>query len=85
MMDRSSVFNELTEIFHNVFDDDRIALSETTTAKDVPAWDSVNHINLVISVEQKFKVKFNTAEVARMKNVGEFVDAILKKLAPDNR
>ncbi len=78
-MQRSEVFNQLTEIFRSVFDDESIVILDLTTAKDVPAWDSVNHINLVISVEQKFGVKFNTSEVARMKNVGEFVDAILKK------
>ncbi len=82
MSDRKKIFQELTAIFHAVFDDERITLSDITTAADIPAWDSVNHINLVISVEQKFKLRFNTSEVARMKNVGEFVDAIIKKSAP---
>ena len=78
----SAVYAALTEIFHNVFDDDRITISESTTAKDIPQWDSLYHINLVIAVEQRFKVKFNTVEVAHMANVGEFVSAILKKSKP---
>jgi acyl carrier protein len=77
---RSDIFERLTAIFRNVFDDDSIALTEQTTARDIPQWDSLNHINLVIAVEQKFKVRFNTAQVAKMSNVGEFVNAILIKI-----
>lgn len=77
---REQIYQELTKIFHSVFDNDSLQLSDTTTAKDVAEWDSLNHINLVVAVEQKFRIKFNTAEVARMANVGEFVNSILRKL-----
>ncbi len=78
---REEVKNSLTEIFRNVFDNDAITLHDEMTAKDVKRWDSLNHINLIVATEQKFKVKFITAEVIRLKNVGGFIDMILQKLA----
>lgn len=76
---REQVFEELTTVFRDVFDNDQIVINDTMTAKDLAQWDSLNHINLVISVEQRFAVKFLTAEIARLQNVGQFVDLILKK------
>ncbi len=81
---RDQVFERLTQIFRDVFDDPRLVISDLTTAKDVKDWDSLNHINLVVATEQAFKVRFNTTEVARMANVGEFVDAILRKSSPSS-
>ncbi len=50
------------------------------TADDVPEWDSFNHINLIVAIEQAFKIKFQTAELEGMKNVGHLVTVIEKKL-----
>jgi acyl carrier protein len=79
-MDRDEVYRTLTPIFHELFEDPSIQLSDTLTAKEVAQWDSLNHINLIITVEQKFGIKFTTAEVARLQNVGQFTDAILQKV-----
>lgn len=80
-MDRQGVYDQLTEVFQDVFDDDAISLSDHMTAKDVDGWDSLNHINLVVGVEQEFGVQFKTAEVAQLANVGEFVNLIQTKLS----
>ena len=78
-MTREEVFAKLTEVFHDVFDDDSIVLSDSTTSNDVEDWDSLEHINLVNAVEKKFSVKFNMGEVNSMKNVGEMVDVIIER------
>ena len=51
------------------------------TASDVEDWDSLNHINLIVAVEREFKVKFTTAEVSGLKNVGDLMDLIGRKTA----
>jgi acyl carrier protein len=70
----------LEEVFRDVFDDESIAITEETTAKDVDGWDSLTHINLVVATEKRFGVKFTTKEVTGLANVGEFLDLIAKKL-----
>lgn len=78
-MSREEVFERLNEVFRDVFDDDEITVGETTTADDIEGWDSLEHINLIASVESEFGVKFSMGQVVTMKNVGEMADLILQK------
>ncbi len=80
-MTREEVFEKLNEVFRDVFEDDDITVNDTTTAADIDDWDSLEHINLVNAIEQEFEIKFSMGEIVTMKNVGEMVDIILKKLA----
>ena len=68
------------QIFRDVLDDETIDLKPTTTAKDIPEWDSFNHVNIIVSSEMKFGVKFTTADVERLHNVGDFVTLVQKRL-----
>ncbi len=79
-MIREEIFGRLNEVFRDVFDDDSISVTDTTTADDIEDWDSLEHINLVVAVEKEFGIKFNIGEVNTMKNVGEMVDIILKRI-----
>ena len=79
-MARDEIFNELNTIFRNNFDDESITLKDTTSSGDIEDWDSLEQINLVMAIQNKFKVKFNIEEVNAMKNVGEMVDFIMRKL-----
>lgn len=51
------------------------------TAADIEEWDSIMHINLVLSVEEYFGIRFGSAEVARLQSVGELHDLIVEKQA----
>jgi len=64
-----------------VFDGETLVAVPELTANDVKEWDSVNHITLVVAVEQAFGIKFKTAELEKMKNVGQMVELIEKKVA----
>ena len=71
----------LTGIFRQVFDDDTIVLTTSTTANDIEEWDSLSHINLVVAVEIHFKIKFALGELQTLKNVGDMVAMVEKKSA----
>lgn len=76
------VLAEVTEIFRDVLNQEALQLQRETTANDVPDWDSLNHIELVVAVEKHFKIKFNFAELQKFRNVGDMCDNILGKLGP---
>jgi acyl carrier protein len=80
-MQSAEIYQRLTRIFHDVFDDDSIVVRPDLTADDVEEWDSLSHIRLVLTVEKNFNVKFSASEIAKLKNVGEFVDLIRSKAA----
>jgi acyl carrier protein len=77
--DRPSIFEQLTEVFRDVFDDDELVIDATTTAQDVEGWNSLAHIRLVVSIEKAFKLRFSAAEIGNLKNVGDMVELILLK------
>lgn len=79
-MSKEEVLKRLTTVFRSVFDDEEIVLKEETTAADIDDWDSLEHINLLVAVEQEFNIKFNMNEVSNMKNVGEMVDIIISRI-----
>lgn len=79
-MTREELFEQLNEVFQDVFDDDSITVDETTTANDIDDWDSLEHINLINAIEQKFGIKFDMGQIVTMKNVGEMANIIESQL-----
>jgi acyl carrier protein len=79
-MTEAEILQKLTAIFCDVFDQPAIVLTTTTTAEDVPAWDSVNHITMVVETETTFGVKFRTTEIEDLKNVGDLIQLIKAKI-----
>lgn len=68
----------LQQIFRDVFEEDELVLREDMTMKDIDAWDSVAHFQMIMETELEFDIKFSTAEIAGFKNVGELL-ALIKK------
>ena len=71
---------KLQEIFRDIFDDEGLIISEEMSAADIEDWDSLAQINLIIAIEQEFKVKFNLEEISQLKNIGEMINLIESKL-----
>lgn len=80
-MTRDEIYTVLTDVFRDVFDDDSITPHDAMTAADVEDWDSLSHIRLIVSVEERFATRFNTVEINDLKNVGDFVNLIDRKLS----
>ena len=78
-MPREDLLQQVTEIFRDVLDNDKIILSDSTIAKDIPEWDSLNHIQLVVAVEKKFSVRFTSLEIQSWTNVGGMIDSLIAK------
>ena len=50
-MTDAEIRERLTQVFREVFDDDALAIHDAMTAEDIEAWDSLNHVNLVVATE----------------------------------
>ena len=77
-MDRTEVFEKVTQIARDIFENDAIVLTEATTAADVEEWDSLTHLSLVSDIEEEFDITFTLSEISDSQNIGELIDAILK-------
>lgn len=80
-MTEQEIYRDLTSIFRDAFDDEGITISEATTASDIEGWDSQAHITLVVATEVRFGIRFRTAELEQLRNVGDFVRLIEAKRA----
>jgi acyl carrier protein len=78
-MNRTEVIAKLQTIFDTIFLEPVVVTPELS-AKDVPEWDSLVHISLLVSVEKAFSIRFRVGEVEAAKNIGEFSDLILKRM-----
>lgn len=78
-MDRKKILERLAPIFQDIFDDENIFPTDETTANDIEDWDSFAQIRLTAAIEGEFKIKFDFGELNKLKNVGEIVDAIIRK------
>ena len=79
-MNKEQIYSQLTNVFHEIFEDQSIVPTPNMKASDVEEWDSLNHINLIVAVEARFKIKFKTVELESLRDVGHLVDIIEKKL-----
>jgi acyl carrier protein len=77
----SDLYAQLTEIFQQVFDDDEIELAPELTANDVDGWDSLSHVNLIVTIEAHFDIRFTQKELLTFKNVGDLLSRISSKVS----
>jgi acyl carrier protein len=80
MASEAEIYTALTGIFHEVFLRDDIVLAPQLTAKDVDGWDSFKQIEILVSLEEKYGIKFRTKELDGLANVGDLVRTVLEKV-----
>ena len=78
LTNQSEVIAKLQLIFDDIFLEP-VKLTPELSANDVPEWDSLTHISLLLAVEKAFRIRFRVGEVEGTRNVGEFADLILRR------
>lgn len=76
----STIDDRLTEVFRTTFADESIELSPEMTADDIPAWDSITHIQLIFTVEEEFGIKLSMKDLESLDDVGALRAAISRHL-----
>jgi len=79
-MTHEEIMETVRAIFRDVFDDETLVVEDSTNSSDIEDWDSIEHISLIVSMENEFGLKFDLKEVNKLANVGEMVDLIASKL-----
>jgi acyl carrier protein len=78
-MNEIVIKQKLNAIFEDVFDSPGLELRADMTAADVPGWDSLTHINLILAVEREFSIRCTAAEIRELENVGALMSLVAKK------
>ena len=80
LTDQDAVYSELTDLFNDVFDRTDIKLSGEMTAKDLPGWDSFKQVELIVAIQDRFRIKLSTREVDALQTVGDLAEAVRRRL-----
>lgn len=80
-MTRDDIHARVQAIFRDVFDDATLTIGDRTAAADIEDWDSLAHINLIAAIQKDFKIRFALGELETLKNVGDMLDLLQRKLA----
>lgn len=75
------IMDKVQEVFRGVFADPQLEISTATNASHISAWDSLKHINLMVAIERAFKIRLALGEVDKLKNVGDLVEVIEKRVS----
>ena len=57
-----------------------VEITPELSAKDIPEWDSLTHVRLIVTIEKEFKIRFAAAEVGALKTTGDLMDLIERHL-----
>lgn len=71
--------NELTKVFEKAFDEP-VKININTKKDDLILWDSMNHLNLIVELEDYYNVKFSQDEIVKMDSVKKIADFLDEKV-----
>lgn len=75
-MTAAVIYESLTSIFRDTFDDESLVLRPDLSAADVRGWDSLKQVEILIAIQERFNFKFSSREIDGLECVGDLVDVI---------
>jgi acyl carrier protein len=79
-VEAEEIYSRFTSIFRDVFDDETLVASPQLTAKDVPGWDSLRNIRLILTLEKAYGIRLAASEIGKLQNVGDLARLVQAKL-----
>jgi acyl carrier protein len=71
---------KLDKILKKIFSKFKGKFSDKLTSKNIPQWDSLNHLNLIMEVSKQFKIKFEFNEIININSIGDLKKRIKNKI-----
>jgi len=82
---RQELLKRVQRVFEEVFLDDSGRITEETQLSDIPEWDSMVHVTLVMALEREFDVRFNAKDASQAVAIRPILDILTPKLEKSSR
>jgi acyl carrier protein len=69
---------EVKEILANVFEIDIATIFDNATQKDIVKWDSLQHLNLIVEIEDKYDISIDPEDISEMISIDKIIEIIKK-------
>lgn len=71
---------KLIKIFCNIFNVNENEISNKSSPENLENWDSLTHMDLVVSVEEEFEIRLTSDEIIEMKNFKMIKEILASKI-----
>ncbi|TAH50274.1 MAG: acyl carrier protein [Chloroflexota bacterium] len=75
------IAERVRDVMSDLFGVPRDAIDAHASPKTIPQWDSLQHLNLVLALEQEFEIQFSTEEISAMTDFTQVVETVEQRLA----
>jgi acyl carrier protein len=76
----ANVLDQVRAIAADIFSVPASRIQSDSTPETIESWDSIQHLNLALTLEEKFSVQLSPEEIEGMRNIGEIAKLIETKL-----
>jgi acyl carrier protein len=74
----ASTFEQVRNIASDIFGIPANKITSESSPETIENWDSMQHLNLVLAVEEKFGVQLEPEDIEQMKNIGAVAKLVEK-------
>lgn len=71
--------DRVKEIMAIIFDKDVNSITDDASPDNIDLWDSLHHMNLIVSLEEEFEVQFTDDELIEMMNLPLILEVLKEK------
>ncbi len=77
----SAIFDQVRTIASDLFATPLDNITADSSPQTIETWDSIQHLNLVLAVEEKFGLQLAPEEIEQMSTIGQVTKLVSAKLA----
>ena len=75
-----SISEQVRNIAADLFAVPLDTITDESSPENLEAWDSAQHLTLVLALEEKFQFQLSPEEIDQMHNIGQIVNMVASKL-----
>ena len=80
MKNTDKIEGNLANVILDTIELDNYKIYKGTQFDEVPGWDSLNHVKIILAINTKFSIKIKNIEVLECENIGDLQKLVYKKL-----
>ncbi len=81
-MDRDGVWRAMIVAVREETDNPQAVVEPAMTANDIPGWDSLAHVRIVMNMEARTGAVIEMSDTYKAATVGDLCDIVMRNLAP---
>ena len=76
----TTILEQIRSVASDIFSLPASSITEQSSPESIEAWDSTQHLNLVLALEEKFNIQLSPEEIEQMRSIGNIAQIVEGKL-----